>query len=92
MEQIHDCGGVGRRPRRLHSGAVLRAGGDSQPWCWKSFPGGQMATTSNVENYPGFAEGVDGFDLAMQMRKTARSGSAWKRCLRTQRLWRWKAA
>ena len=37
----------------------------------KLSPGGQMATTSNVENYPGFAEGVDGFDLAMQMKDGA---------------------
>lgn len=23
--------------------------------------GGQMATTGNIENYPGFVEGIDGF-------------------------------
>ena len=27
-------------------------------------PGGLIATTSEVENYPGFVEGVGGFDLA----------------------------
>lgn len=30
-------------------------------------PGGQIALTGLVENYPGFVEGVNGFDLGMQM-------------------------
>lgn len=33
--------------------------------------GGQIATTSMVENYPGFADGVDGFELAESMLKQA---------------------
>ncbi len=34
-------------------------------------PGGQMSTTSVVENYPGFTEAVDGFDLADNMKASA---------------------
>jgi thioredoxin reductase (NADPH) len=34
-------------------------------------PGGLIATTSEVENYPGFVEGVGGFDLADNMEKQA---------------------
>ena len=31
-------------------------------------PGGQMATTSAIENYPGFDETVDGFELGQKMK------------------------
>ena len=37
----------------------------------KLSPGGQMALTSEIDNYPGFAEGVDGFNLGMQMKAGA---------------------
>src|SRR5688572_21859194 len=34
-------------------------------------PGGLIATTSEVENYPGFPEAVGGFDLAQKMEEQA---------------------
>jgi thioredoxin reductase (NADPH) len=35
--------------------------------------GGQIAITDHLENYPGFEEGINGFELAMKMEKQART-------------------
>lgn len=37
----------------------------------KLFAGGQMTQTAQIDNYPGFPEGVDGITLGMQMQESA---------------------
>ena len=37
----------------------------------KLFAGGQMTQTQQIDNYPGFAEGIDGIQLGMQMQQGA---------------------
>lgn len=39
-------------------------------------PGGQMASTSRIDNYPGFDETIEGFDLAMKMKAGAEKAGA----------------
>jgi len=71
MDKIYDMiiigGGPGGYTAALYA---VRAGLDTLI-LEKMMPGGQMALTHQIDNYPGFDEGIDGFSLGMKMKQGA---------------------
>ena len=57
---------------RLTAGLYAKRGGMDTLLIEKMFPGGQIATTYMVENYPGFDEPIGGPELAMKLEAHAR--------------------
>ena len=68
---IYDVIVVGGGPGGYAAALYAARSGLSVAVLEKLSPGGQMATTSQIDNYPGFPDGVDGFDLGQQMAKQA---------------------
>ena len=71
MQHIYDMIVIGGGPGGYTAALYAARAGLSTLVLEKLSAGGQMALTSQVDNYPGFAEGVDGFELGMQMQAGA---------------------
>ena len=68
---IYDMLIVGGGPGGYTAALYAARAGLSVALLEKLSAGGQMALTSEIDNYPGFPEGVDGFELGMQMKAGA---------------------
>ena len=62
---------VGAGPSGLTAGIYCARGRLSTVILERNTAGGQMALTERIENYPGFPEGIPGFDLTEKMKKQA---------------------
>lgn len=71
MESIYDMIIIGGGPGGYTAALYAARASLSVLLLEKLAPGGQMGTTDRIDNYPGFPQGVGGFDLAIQMKEGA---------------------
>ena len=71
MNHVYDTVIIGAGPAGCSAALYASRAGLDTALIEKYSPGGQMALTGDIDNYPGFEEGVDGFTLGMKMHKGA---------------------
>ena len=71
MKQIYDVIVIGGGPGGYTAALYCSRAGLDTLVLEKMMPGGQMALTEQIDNYPGFDQGVDGFTLGQQMKNGA---------------------
>ncbi|MBQ7330529.1 MAG: thioredoxin-disulfide reductase [Oscillospiraceae bacterium] len=71
MDKIYDMLIVGGGPGGYTAAMYAARAGLSVAVLEKMAPGGQMALTHEIDNYPGFFDGIDGFTLGENMKKQA---------------------
>ena len=67
----YDVAVIGGGPGGYTAALYCARSGRSVVVLEKLSAGGQMATTDQVDNYPGFDEGINGFELAERMERQA---------------------
>ena len=71
MKRIYDMVILGGGPGGYTAALYAARSGLDVLVLEKLSAGGQMALTSQIDNYPGFPEGVDGFELGMKFQEQA---------------------
>ncbi len=72
MAELYDVIVIGAGPGGLTAAIYLARGGLKTIILEKFSPGGQVITTTQVENYPGFPEGIYGSELIAKIEKQVR--------------------
>lgn len=72
MERIYDLIVIGGGPGGYTAALYAARAGLTVVVLEKLSAGGQMSLTSQIDNYPGFPEGVDGFELGEKMQQQAK--------------------
>lgn len=70
-DKVYDVLIIGGGPGGYTAALYAARAGLSAVVLEKMSAGGQMALTHQIDNYPGFEEGVDGFELGMKMQQQA---------------------
>lgn len=71
MKHIYDMIIIGGGPAGYTAALYAARAGFDALVIEKMSVGGQMALTGDIDNYPGFEDGVDGFTLGMKMQQSA---------------------
>lgn len=71
MRDLYDIAVLGGGPAGYTAALYASRAGLSALVVEKMAAGGQMALTTEIDNYPGFPDGVDGFTLGQDMRRGA---------------------
>ena len=71
MDKIYDVAVIGGGPAGYSAALYSARAGYDTVVIERLCAGGQMALTGDIDNYPGFEEGVDGFTLGMKMQQSA---------------------
>ncbi|MFQ7668963.1 MAG: NAD(P)/FAD-dependent oxidoreductase [Eggerthella lenta] len=68
---VIDVAVIGAGPAGLTAGLYAARAGLNVVLFERISPGGQLAQTEHMENYPGFPEGTGGFELAFAMKASS---------------------
>lgn len=71
MSRIYDALIIGGGPAGYTAAIYAARAGMDTLVVEKFSPGGQMTQTAQIDNYPGFEDGIDGFSLGYKMQQSA---------------------
>lgn len=71
MDRLYDVAVIGGGPGGYTAALYAARAGLRTLVLEKLSPGGQMASTEDIDNYPGFDTGMDGFELGERMQRGA---------------------